>query len=269
MNDSSMSCFAQAFLEAFQQVLSQCSGVTWIGETSDASASASPDLLWSNATVSGTINGAFALGFQSGTAIMLAQILTMSEQPSADFGPDEKEAATEFLRQVCGIASSLLDRGSGQPTLSVVGDTPLSTPATTQLLRFNAGERTIEIFLASDLSLQSSFQTGLASTQSATTSGETDHTSLHSALASRNLDLLMNVRLGVRLRFGSRRIKLREILEFHAGSIVELDRQVQEPVDLLVDDKLIARGEVVVVDGNYGLKVLDVASPQQCVDALY
>ncbi len=54
------------------------------------------------------------------------------------------------------------------------------------------------------------------------------------------------------LRFGGRRMLLREILELDAGSVVELDCQVQQPADLLLDGKLIARGEVVVVGGHYG-----------------
>lgn len=76
-----------------------------------------------------------------------------------------------------------------------------------------------------------------------------------------NLDLLLDVELGVTLRFGSRRMLLREVLELSAGAVIELDRLVQEPVDLLLDGKLIARGEVVVVDGNYGLRVSEVAEP--------
>jgi len=54
---------------------------------------------------------------------------------------------------------------------------------------------------------------------------------------------------------------LREIMELDAGSVVELDRQVQEPVDLLLAGRLIARGEVVVVNGNYGLRVLEIVPP--------
>ena len=68
----------------------------------------------------------------------------------------------------------------------------------------------------------------------------------------------MNVELDVTLRFGGRRMLLREILELNSGAVVELDRQVQEPADLLLDGRLIARGEVVVVDGNYGLRILQI-----------
>jgi len=71
----------------------------------------------------------------------------------------------------------------------------------------------------------------------------------------------MDAELDVTLRFGKRSMLLREVMELDAGSIVALDRQVQEPVDLLLAGRLIGRGEVVVVNGNYGLRVLEVISP--------
>jgi len=73
-----------------------------------------------------------------------------------------------------------------------------------------------------------------------------------------NLDLVMNVELNVTLRFGQRQLTLREVLELTSGSVVELDRQVEEPVELLLNGMVIARGEAVVVDGNYGLRVTEV-----------
>ena len=69
----------------------------------------------------------------------------------------------------------------------------------------------------------------------------------------------MDVELKLALRFGSRRMLLQEILDLGTGAVVELDRRVQEPVELLLDGKLVARGEVVVVDGNYGLRVTEMA----------
>lgn len=76
-----------------------------------------------------------------------------------------------------------------------------------------------------------------------------------------NLGLLLDVELNVTLRFGQRQLTLREVLELTGGSVVELDRQVEEPVELLLDGKIIARGEAVVVDGNYGLRVTEVMQP--------
>ena len=76
-----------------------------------------------------------------------------------------------------------------------------------------------------------------------------------------NLKLVMDVELNVSLRFGQRQMPLREVLELASGSVIELDRQVDEPVELLLDGKVIARGEAVIVDGNYGLRVTEIPQP--------
>jgi flagellar motor switch protein FliN/FliY len=76
-----------------------------------------------------------------------------------------------------------------------------------------------------------------------------------------NLKLVMDVELNVSLLFGRRQLPLREVLELTSGSVVELDRMVHEPVELLLDGKVIARGEAVIVDGNYGLRVTEIPQP--------
>jgi flagellar motor switch protein FliN len=73
-----------------------------------------------------------------------------------------------------------------------------------------------------------------------------------------NLKLVMDVELNVSLRFGQRQLPLRDVLELKSGSVIELDRMVDEPVELLLDGKLVARGEAVIVDGNYGLRVTEI-----------
>lgn len=70
-----------------------------------------------------------------------------------------------------------------------------------------------------------------------------------------NLDLVMDVELNVTLRFGQRQLALREVLELTSGSVVELDRQVDEPVELILDGRVVARGEAVIIDGNYGMRI--------------
>jgi flagellar motor switch protein FliN/FliY len=76
-----------------------------------------------------------------------------------------------------------------------------------------------------------------------------------------NLELVLDVALNVTLRFGQRRLALREVLELSGGSVVELDRQVDEPVELVLDGKVVARGEAVIIDGNYGIRVTQVVQP--------
>lgn len=83
-----------------------------------------------------------------------------------------------------------------------------------------------------------------------------------------NLDLLLDVVLEATLRFGERQMLLREILELHPGSVVELNRRIQEPAELLVAGRVIAHGEVVIVDGSYGLRITDVAHPHQRLESV-
>ncbi len=88
-----------------------------------------------------------------------------------------------------------------------------------------------------------------------------DSNSEQSTTTGKNLGLLMDVELPASLRFGQRHMLLREVLELSSGAVIELDRQVNDPVELLIDGKVIARGDLVVVDGAYGIRVSQVASP--------
>lgn len=82
-----------------------------------------------------------------------------------------------------------------------------------------------------------------------------------SALAASNLDLVLDVELNVTLRFGQRQLSLREVLDLSSGSVVELDRQVDEPVELVLDGRVVARGEAVIIDGNYGMRITQMLHP--------
>ncbi len=74
------------------------------------------------------------------------------------------------------------------------------------------------------------------------------------------LDLLLDVELPVSVSFGKAQIALQQVLRWTTGSIVELECAVNEPVDVVVNNCVIARGEVVVVDGNYGVRVQEIVS---------
>lgn len=83
-----------------------------------------------------------------------------------------------------------------------------------------------------------------------------------------NIGLLMDVMLQLSVELGGTRMKIKDILELGIGSIVELDRLAGEPVDILVNGKLIAKGEVVVIDENFGVKVTDILNPIERVNSL-
>jgi len=77
------------------------------------------------------------------------------------------------------------------------------------------------------------------------------------------LDLLLDVEMPVSVSFGRTQVRIQDILKLITGSIIELDRAISEPVEVIVNNCVIARGEVVVVEGNYGVRINEVMSRQQ------
>jgi len=81
-------------------------------------------------------------------------------------------------------------------------------------------------------------------------------------LASPNVDLLLDVQMTVTVELGRTKKYVKDILEMGEGSIIELDKQAGEHVDVLVNGKLVARGEVVVIDENFGVRITEIISPK-------
>lgn len=79
---------------------------------------------------------------------------------------------------------------------------------------------------------------------------------------TQNLDLLMDVTLPISIELGRTSMAIENILNLSPGSVVELDKLAGEPVDLLVNNKLLAKGEVVVIDENFGVRITSMISPQ-------
>jgi flagellar motor switch protein FliN len=84
----------------------------------------------------------------------------------------------------------------------------------------------------------------------------------------RNLDLLLDVELPITVRIGSTEMKLLDIMKLGIGSIIELEKLVDDPVDVLVNDRLVARGEVVVYDSNFAIRITEVESRETRIRTL-
>ncbi len=83
-----------------------------------------------------------------------------------------------------------------------------------------------------------------------------------------NIDMLLDVELDVSIELGRTDLSIKRILEMGPGSIVELNRMAGEPVDLLVNNKVVAKGEVVVVDENFGIRIVSLVSPEERIKSL-
>ncbi len=89
-----------------------------------------------------------------------------------------------------------------------------------------------------------------------------------SALPSKTFRLLMEVELPVSVSFGHVQLALKDVLKLTAGSIIELNRTVDEPVEVIVNNCVVARGEVVVVEGNYGVRIHEIMTRQERLETL-
>lgn len=83
-----------------------------------------------------------------------------------------------------------------------------------------------------------------------------------------NIDMLLDIELDVCIELGRTELAIKRILELAPGAIIELDRMAGEPVDLMVNNKVVAKGEVVVVDENFGIRIVSLVSPEERIKSL-
>ena len=84
----------------------------------------------------------------------------------------------------------------------------------------------------------------------------------------RNLDLILDIPLTVTVELGRSRMLINDLLQLGQGSVIELTKLVGEPLEVLVNNKLVARGEVVVVNDKFGVRLTDIVSPMERVQSL-
>jgi flagellar motor switch protein FliN len=87
-------------------------------------------------------------------------------------------------------------------------------------------------------------------------------------VSNSRIDVILDIDLPVVIRFGRTELPIRSLTRLGPGSIVDLGRSPDDPVEVLVSDRVIARGEVVIVGGNYGIRILDVVSPSERMRSL-
>ncbi|CAM2812287.1 flagellar motor switch protein FliY [Helicobacter burdigaliensis] len=84
----------------------------------------------------------------------------------------------------------------------------------------------------------------------------------------KNMAMLLDVRLQVKVRIGQKKMLLKDVIAMDIGSVVELNQLANDPLEVLVDDKVIAKGEVVIVDGNFGIQITEIAPKKDRIEQL-
>ena len=266
--------------DCLRSVLSQVAGfpITVEPEGEDESAAGEDTTdkpaVWELFAASKAFQGGMAILSTEAGAVQLAEVL-MSEpiNLATPFDAGHREAYEELLNQVLGqVASGLKTAAGGDVEIKPTGkDAPAWQNASRLGIRIGGEKLTpVRLVLVVSMDLAGSFRTSQEKSPppaSIAVEASTPQPEL-SAGQNSNLQLLLDVTLDATICFGQKQMLLREILDFHPGAAVALDRHVDEPVDLLVGGRIVARGEVVIVDGNYGLRITEIISPQQRILSL-
>jgi len=222
---------------------------------------------------SGSVRGTLKFVTTETEALKLSLLLSPSvEKGSTLFGDEERDRSTELICRAAAKFMPLWNRENAKLDLAPANASSTGPDSICGGLRIaaeNFGPITILLVPSAEF-VQFIREPGAATAATVspapakeTPKGAPTMPANQPAEANSNLGLLFNVQLEATIRFGGRQLLLRDILSLSPGSVIELDRQVSEPAELLVAGRLVARGEVVVVDGNFGLRVTELTNASQ------
>ena len=257
--------------------------------------------------LSGGINGTMYIVVSQKSAATLSDLMMMGDG-SADFIDDHRDAIAELFNQVNGsFTTALGDKLGGSVssgTISVTDFNYSSPPCAwhdADLVLMSAridgvgesgisfiipvalAKRLMELFAEGGVS--SSSMTGLSAAELNDLSsvsggfgsdggfggfggGFSSQTTPSINAPRENVEMLLDVEMDVAIELGRTDLSIKRILELAPGSIVELDRLAGEPVDLMVNGKVVAKGEVVVVDESFGIRIVSLVSPEERIKSL-
>ena len=205
------------------------------------------------AQITGDVEGEFGV-------FLSAQVL---ESPLVGEGIDQSSGWEELLREVAEAAAGKLLAESGRKVRVTDLQKESARIPVTHVFRLVSESRSWLIGIADGVRARLRQPPGGDSFSSPSCDRADQAT-----IPGPGAHLLVDVELEATLRFGCREMPLSEVMDLGPGDVVELDRQVVDPVDLVVGDKIVARGEVVLVNGNFGLRVTEVAEPRKRLESI-
>jgi flagellar motor switch protein FliN/FliY len=262
--------YQRVWVDSICQVLSQIANTRFQAEAVEGPDAQAPDssLCCALLTLGPPVSGEQAVCFSEKDCLKLFQL--SAGEPVADgatFDTEQREAVAQLFVQVCATAARALSnrlKTEIEANLARM-ELPVWLPSSGLGKTFHIWSAIEPAPLLLSIHLSPELEEALRSTEG---DAATTTPTLVPPSKPQNLEFLRQVELPVTLRFGRREMLLREVLELTPGAVVELDQHVEEPVELLVGPRLIARGEVVVVEGCYGLRVTQVIGAEARLNCL-
>ncbi|HEX5215034.1 MAG TPA: FliM/FliN family flagellar motor switch protein [Vicinamibacterales bacterium] len=183
--------------------------------------------------------GTLLVFFSDATADALTRLSTSAQD-------GEEVGATESVRRLCALAAAGLDRRAPGCDLIVTSIAAVDeAPEGTSLeIVLSGQEQPLQVVLGGTLEFP-----------------ETPDS--RKAARSRTLDVIMDINLPLVVRFGRTQLPLRTLTTLGPGSVIDLGRSPDEPVEILISNRVVARGEVLIMSGNYGVRIQEVVSPAE------
>ena len=243
-----------------------------------------PPIVLVKIKVSGNVEAEVMVALPPNLAASLSDMM-MGEEASEreDVNDDDIDATKEIISNIFGAIANSLSTQKELPVLSFsieniefIGDDEVSLEAFSRmyvyefsleslhsLLMFIIDEKLKNILFASDMPEIAEVQTDDTSATPMDIPSACQEDVVLSNEEMKNIALIMDVKLPVRVRIGKKRMLLKDVLNMDIGSVIELNQLANDPLDILVDNHVIAQGEVVIVDGNFGIQVTTIGTKKE------
>ena len=239
-----------------------------------------PPVVMANISLSGDINAKTEIVCTPVLISAISEWMMGEEEISKNenLGSDELDAAKEIFSNLFSAFSTSLGAQKGMPKINfeVINvnfldeNSSLDFSVYEKLFLFNIKIEDLSehIGFACDHSLMKFFEP--TKTEAPAAPASTPHVAKgdFSAEEMRNIGLIMDVRLPIRVRIGSKRMLLKDVLTMDIGSVIELNQLANDPLEILIGDKVIALGEVVIIDGNFGIQITQIGSKRERLQQL-
>jgi len=242
-----------------------------------------PPIVLTKLTVSGDVDATAMVALPPNLVASLSDMM-MGEESSEreDVSEDDLDAGKEIVSNIFGAIGNTLSAQKEIPVLSfsvsnieLVSDeaeVSLEDYSKMYIYNFTLGGLSSVLMFIMDEKLQNTLSPN-AQTES---NGEPDLTSFDadnsgdesgnlnlSSEEMKNISLIMDVKLPVRVRIGKKKMLLKDVLNMDIGSVIELNQLANDPLEILVDNHVIAQGEVVIVDGNFGVQITSIGTKKE------
>ncbi len=238
-----------------------------------------PPIVLAHVDVSGDVEAKMMIAVPANLATALSDMM-LGEEPSdrEDVSDDDLDATKETLSNILGAVSNTLSAQKEMPVLSFKitdiefiadgNEVSLENFAKMFIYKVELAETKSQIMFIMDEKLQNAlFGSKEEAPQSKT---DADVAALNEELCKedvklseeelKNIALILDVKLPVRVRIGKKKMLLKDVLNMDIGSVIELNQLANDPLDILVDNHVIAQGEVVIVDGNFGVQITTIGT---------